>query len=146
MVPEASAIHLIFHELSLAVNKRLDEWVNEDQMDLARLEVKKETKTPMKMMNGSRPSSPERDMSTPQQVTILHFHQHACLTGFGLFTFQNHLIIRVSTRVPPCRISLYFFKILCVFHIPTLMPECSSHLDWLKTNPDKVFISLDNHA
>ena len=35
-------------------------------MDLARLDAqKKEVKTPVKMMNGSRPSSPERDMGTP---------------------------------------------------------------------------------
>ncbi|ELT94538.1 hypothetical protein CAPTEDRAFT_225096 [Capitella teleta] len=48
-------------------NKRLDEWVQEDQMDLAQLETaKKETKpAPFKLLNGSRPSSPERDVATP---------------------------------------------------------------------------------
>lgn len=48
----------------IAVNKRLDEWVREDRMDMRKLEgpKQKDTKTPMKMMNGSRPSSPERDM------------------------------------------------------------------------------------
>ncbi|KAI0217573.1 Histone acetyltransferase KAT5 [Lamellibrachia satsuma] len=39
-------------------NKRLDEWVKEDRMDLSKLELaKKEAKTPIKLMNGSRPSS-----------------------------------------------------------------------------------------
>ena len=45
-----------------AVNKRLDEWVTESRMDLQKLETKKETKTPMKLMNGSRPCSPDREM------------------------------------------------------------------------------------
>ena len=46
-----------------SVNKRLDDWVCADQMDLSKLELpKKETKTPMKLMNGSRPSSPEREV------------------------------------------------------------------------------------
>ncbi|KAK2160256.1 hypothetical protein LSH36_137g04000 [Paralvinella palmiformis] len=44
-------------------NKRLDEWVTENRMDLQKLETKKETKTPMKMMNGSRPSSPDREVN-----------------------------------------------------------------------------------
>ncbi|CAH1791663.1 unnamed protein product [Owenia fusiformis] len=48
-------------------NKRLDEWVGEDRMDLKKLELpKKEAKTPVKdgksTMNGSRPVTPERDM------------------------------------------------------------------------------------
>ncbi len=43
-------------------NKRLDEWVSEDRMDMRRLESKKESKTPMKIMNGSRPSSPDHEM------------------------------------------------------------------------------------
>ena len=44
-------------------NKRLDEWIPEERMDLSKIEVpKKEMKTPVKdskLMNGSRPSSPE---------------------------------------------------------------------------------------
>ena len=50
----------------LVVNKRLDEWVGEDRMNLDKLEQpKKEVKTPSKdgkMLNGSRPSSPEREL------------------------------------------------------------------------------------
>ena len=55
----------IIFSISL-VNKRLDEWVGEDRMNFAKLELpRKEVKTPVKdgrAMNGSRPSSPERDM------------------------------------------------------------------------------------
>lgn len=47
------------------VNKRLDEWVTEERMDIAKLvQPSKEAKTPKKegVKTGSRPSSPERDM------------------------------------------------------------------------------------
>ena len=46
------------------VNKRLDDWITMDLMDLSRLEPpkKENNKTPMKVMNGSRPSSPDREM------------------------------------------------------------------------------------
>lgn len=57
---------VILYGNSSAVNKRLDEWVTEDRMDVAKLEtVKKENKvTPVKLANGvgrpcSRPSSPD---------------------------------------------------------------------------------------
>ncbi|XP_050405410.1 histone acetyltransferase KAT5 [Patella vulgata] len=48
-------------------NKRLDEWVPEERMDVSKAELpKKDNKTPKKdplnkMTNGSRPTSPERD-------------------------------------------------------------------------------------
>lgn len=39
-------------------NKRLDEWVKQDRLDLKEMQLpKKEVKTPLK--NGSRPPSPE---------------------------------------------------------------------------------------
>lgn len=39
-------------------NKRLDEWVNQDRLDLKEMQLpKKEVKSPLK--NGSRPPSPE---------------------------------------------------------------------------------------
>lgn len=46
------------------VNKRLDEWVTPDRLDLKKLQFpKKEAKTPTKNgLPGSRPSSPERDV------------------------------------------------------------------------------------
>lgn len=45
-----------------AVNKRLDEWVTADRLDMKKLQFpKKEAKTPTKNgLSGSRPSSPER--------------------------------------------------------------------------------------
>uniref|UniRef100_A0A8C1V0W1 Histone acetyltransferase KAT5 n=1 Tax=Cyprinus carpio TaxID=7962 RepID=A0A8C1V0W1_CYPCA len=45
-------------------NKRLDEWVTPDRLDIKKLQFpKKEAKTPMKDgLPGSRPSSPERDV------------------------------------------------------------------------------------
>ncbi|MBN3326533.1 KAT5 acetyltransferase, partial [Atractosteus spatula] len=45
-------------------NKRLDEWVTPDRLDLKKLQFpKKEAKTPTKNgLSGSRPSSPERDV------------------------------------------------------------------------------------
>lgn len=55
-----------FHGLYL-VNKRLDEWVTEERMDIAKLvQPSKEAKTPKKegVKSGteSRPSSPEREV------------------------------------------------------------------------------------
>lgn len=42
-------------------NKRLDEWVTKDRLDLHKMQLpKKDIKTPLK--NGSRPSSPEREL------------------------------------------------------------------------------------
>lgn len=47
-----------------AVNKRLDEWVTHDRLDLKKIQFpKKEAKTPTKNgLSGSRPSSPDRDV------------------------------------------------------------------------------------
>lgn len=42
-------------------NKRLDEWVSQDRLDLKEMQLpRKEVKTPIK--NGSRPCSPDRDI------------------------------------------------------------------------------------
>lgn len=53
--------------LHLPVNKRLDEWVTHDRLDLKKIQFpKKEAKTPTKNgLPGSRPSSPERDVVRP---------------------------------------------------------------------------------
>lgn len=57
-----------------SVNKRLDDWISVELMDLSRLEPpKKENKTPMKVMNGSRPSSPDREMVRSFQHKIPAF-------------------------------------------------------------------------
>ena len=56
-------IHIGCCNVCMLVNKRLDDWISVDLMDLSRLEApKKENKTPMKVMNGSRPSSPDREL------------------------------------------------------------------------------------
>ncbi|ESO09071.1 hypothetical protein HELRODRAFT_156566 [Helobdella robusta] len=61
-------------------NKRLDDWISTDRMDLSRIESsKKDLKTPLKLTNGSRQSTPEREMhlntviatSVPGTLTIL---------------------------------------------------------------------------
>lgn len=51
------------------VNKRLDEWVTADRLDMKKLQFpKKEAKTPTKNgLPGSRPSSPEREV-----VSVFH--------------------------------------------------------------------------
>lgn len=50
--------------LKFLVNKRLDEWVGKDRLDLTKVQLpKKEVKTPLKeIKNGSRPCSPEREI------------------------------------------------------------------------------------
>lgn len=50
--------------LVLKVNKRLDEWVTADRLDMKKVQFpKKEAKTPTKNgLSGSRPSSPEREV------------------------------------------------------------------------------------
>lgn len=47
-----------------AVNKRLDEWVTHERLDLQKIQFpKKEAKTPTKNgLPGSRPGSPEREV------------------------------------------------------------------------------------
>lgn len=51
----------------ISVNKRLDEWVTPERLDLKKLQFpKKEAKTPTKNgLSGSRPSSPEREVVRP---------------------------------------------------------------------------------
>ncbi|KAF4113669.1 histone acetyltransferase KAT5b isoform X1 [Onychostoma macrolepis] len=53
-------------------NKRLDEWVTPDRLDLKKLQFpKKEAKTPTKNgLPGSRPSSPERDVRKSLDLNI----------------------------------------------------------------------------
>ena len=70
----------------MSVNKRLDEWVTEAEMDLAKLEMPKakqpeapvtapNVKTPLKVMNGSssrpcsRANSPDRDYTVSCMLT-----------------------------------------------------------------------------
>lgn len=56
-------------------NKRLDEWVVEDRLDLKKMELpKKEMKTPLK--NGSRPCSPDGTMLLGSHHHTHHDHSH----------------------------------------------------------------------
>jgi histone acetyltransferase HTATIP len=60
--------HTLFYIHFDDFNKRLDDWVSLDLMDLSRLEPpRKDTKTPMKLLNGSRPSSPDREVNGTQK-------------------------------------------------------------------------------
>ena len=53
-------------------NKRLDEWVTEDRLDLKKMQLpKKEVKTPVK--NGSRPCSPDREVLVSYMFMISSF-------------------------------------------------------------------------
>ena len=42
-------------------NKRLDEWVTKERLDLAKLQLPKKDVKIAALKNGSRPSSPDRD-------------------------------------------------------------------------------------
>jgi len=65
-------IHADCCDVCILVNKRLDDWISVDFMDLSKLEPpKKENKTPMKVMNGSRPSSPDREMVRGTYTALL---------------------------------------------------------------------------
>uniref|UniRef100_A0A3Q3JVA2 histone acetyltransferase n=1 Tax=Monopterus albus TaxID=43700 RepID=A0A3Q3JVA2_MONAL len=59
-----SCVKLCLYVSVLKVNKRLDEWVTVDRLDMKKLQFpKKEAKTPTKNgLPGSRPSSPEREV------------------------------------------------------------------------------------
>ncbi|CAH2324981.1 histone acetyltransferase KAT5 isoform X1 [Pelobates cultripes] len=68
----------LFYVHYIDFNKRLDEWVTHDRLDLKKIQFpKKEAKTPTKNgLSGSRPSSPEREVVSfssiplPQQNSI----------------------------------------------------------------------------
>ncbi|KAM3824979.1 histone acetyltransferase KAT5 isoform 3-T3 [Vipera latastei] len=60
----------LFYVHYIDFNKRLDEWVTHDRLDLKKIQFpKKEAKTPTKNgLPGSRPSSPERDVKRKVEV------------------------------------------------------------------------------
>ncbi|XP_032431843.1 histone acetyltransferase KAT5 isoform X1 [Xiphophorus hellerii] len=69
-VKEASGRKLYYvHYIDF--NKRLDEWVTTDRLDMKKLQFpKKEAKTPTKNgLSGSRPSSPEREVVSERRET-----------------------------------------------------------------------------
>uniref|UniRef100_H3D2F6 histone acetyltransferase n=1 Tax=Tetraodon nigroviridis TaxID=99883 RepID=H3D2F6_TETNG len=61
----------LFYVHYIDFNKRLDEWVTADRLDMKKLQFpKKEAKTPTKNgLPGSRPSSPEREVPQPPAAT-----------------------------------------------------------------------------
>ena len=60
-IKEQTDGHVKYYIHYIDYNKRLDEWVSKDRLDLHRMQLpKKDIKTPLK--NGSRPSSPDRDL------------------------------------------------------------------------------------
>ncbi|XP_066514761.1 histone acetyltransferase KAT5-like [Hoplias malabaricus] len=62
----------LFYVHYIDFNKRLDEWVTPDRLDVKKLQFpKKEAKTPTKNgLPGSRPSSPERDVIQRKSVDL----------------------------------------------------------------------------
>ncbi|XP_029470170.1 histone acetyltransferase KAT5 isoform X2 [Rhinatrema bivittatum] len=60
----------LFYVHYIDFNKRLDEWVTHDRLDLKKIQFpKKEAKTPTKNgLSGSRPSSPEREVKRKVEV------------------------------------------------------------------------------
>ncbi|XP_018113183.1 histone acetyltransferase KAT5 isoform X4 [Xenopus laevis] len=63
----------LFYVHYIDFNKRLDEWVTHDRLDLTKIQFpKKEAKTPTKNgLSGSRPSSPEREVVVVRKIPEL---------------------------------------------------------------------------
>ncbi|XP_061595330.1 histone acetyltransferase KAT5 isoform X2 [Cololabis saira] len=82
-VKEVSARKLYYvHYIDF--NKRLDEWVTADRLDMKKLQFpKKEAKTPTKNgLSGSRPSSPEREVVHPLSRNAPCITASDCLNRF----------------------------------------------------------------
>ncbi|KAM9348350.1 histone acetyltransferase KAT5-like isoform 2-T2 [Symphorus nematophorus] len=91
-------------------NKRLDEWVTGDRLDMKKLQFpKKEAKTPTKNgLPGSRPSSPEREVVSIRYATKCSSHSPKCctiqsgLTEFYHFT-RKSLDLNLQPATAPSR-------------------------------------------
>ncbi|XP_072407243.1 histone acetyltransferase KAT5 isoform X5 [Chiloscyllium punctatum] len=70
----------VFYVHYIDFNKRLDEWVTPERLDLKKIQFpKKEAKTPTKNgLPGSRPSSPERDLKKTLDLSL-----HTSAAGIG---------------------------------------------------------------
>ena len=103
----------------VSVNKRLDDWIPMDLMDLSRLEPpKKENKTPMKVMNGSRPSSPDREI-VRFDMTYLLFEMNSLSSLFThlhvLWTMCLSSNYNITERMAAVLLSVIMtFEGLCV--------------------------------
>uniref|UniRef100_M3ZSK9 Histone acetyltransferase KAT5 n=1 Tax=Xiphophorus maculatus TaxID=8083 RepID=M3ZSK9_XIPMA len=88
-VKEASGRKLYYvHYIDF--NKRLDEWVTTDRLDMKKLQFpKKEAKTPTKNgLSGSRPSSPEREV-----VSVCNNTTHSNLGVYVISGEQLHFVL-----------------------------------------------------
>uniref|UniRef100_A0A3B5AJE0 Histone acetyltransferase KAT5 n=1 Tax=Stegastes partitus TaxID=144197 RepID=A0A3B5AJE0_9TELE len=91
-------------------NKRLDEWVTGDRLDMKKLQFpKKEAKTPTKNgLPGSRPSSPEREVVSLSYIAehLSHTLKH-CINMIRISMILLQLFKHLSTHYEPaCYISL----------------------------------------
>ncbi|XP_067877558.1 histone acetyltransferase KAT5 isoform X3 [Heterodontus francisci] len=70
----------VFYVHYIDFNKRLDEWVTPERLDLKKIQFpKKEAKTPTKNgLSGSRPSSPERELKKTLDLSL-----HSSTAGIG---------------------------------------------------------------
>lgn len=70
----------VFYVHYIDFNKRLDEWVTPERLDLKKIQFpKKEAKTPTKNgLPGSRPNSPERELKKTLDLSL-----HPTTTGIG---------------------------------------------------------------
>ncbi|XP_028659052.1 histone acetyltransferase KAT5 isoform X1 [Erpetoichthys calabaricus] len=86
-------------------NKRLDEWVTPDRLDLKKLQFpKKEAKTPTK--NGlptSRPSSPERDVENSLEVKQWHHLPQPDTKKRNRIEERKNLYLALQTATTPSR-------------------------------------------
>ncbi|XP_047462293.1 histone acetyltransferase KAT5 isoform X3 [Mugil cephalus] len=99
-VKEASSRKL-FYVHYIDFNKRLDEWVTADRLDMKKLQFpKKEAKTPTKNgLPGSRPSSPEREVRKTLELNVQP--PTAPSRGKTLPTPRKVETVPVATQVPP---------------------------------------------
>lgn len=83
----------------LTVNKRLDEWVTADRLDMKKLQFpKKEAKTPTKNgLPGSRPSSPEREVVSGYTFRIANILNFVFL--FSLWLLSTLHLVRFVNKM-----------------------------------------------
>ncbi|XP_059497554.1 histone acetyltransferase KAT5 isoform X4 [Stegostoma tigrinum] len=91
----------VFYVHYIDFNKRLDEWVTPERLDLKKIQFpKKEAKTPTKNgLPGSRPSSPERDL---KKTLDLSLHTPAAGIGKTIPTPKRKLeAVSLTTQCSP---------------------------------------------
>ncbi|XP_024121901.1 histone acetyltransferase KAT5 isoform X5 [Oryzias melastigma] len=95
----------LFYVHYIDFNKRLDEWVTADRLDMKKLQFpKKEAKTPTKNgLSGSRPSSPEREVPVRKTLDLNLQSATAPSRGKTLPTpvQKRKEVVPLVTPVPP---------------------------------------------